>query len=573
MRRIFPGCGVLCAAFSFIAASAQTPTAADLNESQLQRQQERESQLRQQLESHPDVRLRPSVATQSSHLPSDESPCIVIQRIALVGEMSDRFTDITDSANYAADGSHDAIVDRCTGAIGIGIAIRRLQNELVRRGYITTRVLAGPQDLTQGTLTVQLIPGRVHAIRFAEGTPTRATIWNAMPLQPGDVLNLRTIEQALENLKRLPSADADIRIEPANGDDARPGYSDVVIQWRQRFPVRINLYADNSGFESTGRYQGGLTLSYDHALTLNDLFYISLNRSLFEQAPDPRGTNSNTVHYSLPFRYWLLGATVSNGHYRQSIAGANSAIVYSGESANQELKLSRILARDASSKTAAYFSLWAKQSRNFVGDLEIQVQRRQLGGFEAGLTHRQVLSSATLDLNAGYRRGSSVFGYHPLLNEAVEGSTRPQILQVGALYNQPFVIAERRLRYTLAIRAQHAWSSLLPQDRFSIGSRFSVRGFDEQRILSADRGWLVRNDLGISLGGSGQEAYLGLDYGGLSGRHSEQLAGKQLAGLAFGIRGGAQGVAYDLFAGRALSAPIGFSTKGLNFGFSLSWSY
>jgi len=59
----------------------------------------------------------------------------------------------------------------------------------------------------------------------------------------------------------------------------------------------------------------------------------------------------------------------------------------------------------------------------------------------------------------------------------------------------------------------------------------------------------------------------------VSGRHSEQLAGKQLAGLAFGIRGGAQGVAYDLFAGRALSAPIGFSTKGLNFGFSLSWSY
>ena len=219
---------------------------------------------------------------------------------------------------------------------------------------------------------------------------------------------------------------------------------------------------------------GGLTLSYDHALTSNDLFYISLNRSLFEQAPDPRGTNSNTVHYSLPFRYWLLGATVSNSHYRQSIAGANSAIVYSGESANQELKLSRILARDASSKTAAYFSLWAKQSRNFVGDLEIQVQRRKLGGFEAGLTHRQVLSSATLDLNAGYRRGSSVFGHHPLLNEAVEGSTRPQILQVGALYNQPFVIAEQRLRYTLAIRAQHAWSSLLPQDRFSIGSRFSV---------------------------------------------------------------------------------------------------
>jgi hemolysin activation/secretion protein len=91
--------------------------------------------------------------------------------------------------------------------------------------------------------------------------------------------------------------------------------------------------------------------------------------------------------------------------------------------------------------------------------------------------------------------------------------------------------------------------------------------------LSADEGWLVRNDLGISLGGSGQEAFLGLDYGQLYGRHSDQLVGKHLAGIVFGIRGGAYGLTYDLFAGRALSAPIGFSTPGLNIGFSFSWSY
>jgi hemolysin activation/secretion protein len=123
------------------------------------------------------------------------------------------------------------------------------------------------------------------------------------------------------------------------------------------------------------------------------------------------------------------------------------------------------------------------------------------------------------------------------------------------------------------MRAQHASTSLLPQDRFSIGSHFSVRGFDEQRILTADRGWLIRNDLGLSLGGSGQEAYLGLDYGEVYGRHSEQLVGKYLAGLALGLRGGAHGMTCDLFAGRALSAPRAFTTQGLNLGFSLSWSY
>ncbi|NDC07864.1 MAG: ShlB/FhaC/HecB family hemolysin secretion/activation protein [Oxalobacteraceae bacterium] len=573
MRRFFLWCDALCAAFFFTSVSAQIPDAADLDETQRLRQQERAAQLRQQLESKPDVRLPPLVATRALRLPLAESPCFVIHRISLVGEMSERFSEITDSADYAADGRHDAIFNRCIGVISIGVVIRRIQNELVRRGFVTTRVLAGPQELSKGVLTLTLVPGRVRAIRFAEGTATRATIMNATPLRTGDLLNLRAIEQTLENLKRVPTTEADIRIEPVDTKGAQPGDSDMVIQWRQRFPFRVNLYTDNSGLDSTGRYQGGLTLSYDHALTLNDLFYVSFNRNLFDQAPGPRGTNSNTVHYSLPFGYWLLSATAGNSQYRQAVAGVNSTTIFSGESTNQELKLSRILARDANSKTIAYLSAWAKQARNFVGDLEIAVQRRQLGGFEAGFTHRQVLRSATLDVNAGYRHGSDVFGHHPLLNESVEGSTRPQILQVGALYNQPFAIAAQRFRYTLAMRAQYPWTSLLPQDRFSIGSRFSVRGFDEQRMLSADRGWLVRNDLGVSLGRSGQEVYLGLDYGEVSGRHSEQLAGKHLAGLAFGLRGGAQGVAYDVFAGRALSAPVGFSTQGLNVGFSLSWSY
>ena len=232
-----------------------------------------------------------------------------------------------------------------------------------------------------------------------------------------------------------------------------------------------------------------------------------------------------------------------------------------------------MLARDANSKTSAYLSIWAKQSHNFIGDIEMVVQRRQLGGWEAGWAHRQILGGATLDLNAGYRRGTGAFGSQRLVNEDMEGSSRPQVIQLGALYNLPFSLASQRMRYSLAVRAQHAGRSLLPQDRFSLGSRFSVRGFDEQRILSADEGWLVRNDLGISLGGSGQEAYLGLDYGQLYGRHSDQLVGKHLAGMVLGIRGGAYGLTYDLFAGRALSTPIGFSTPGLNIGFSFSWSY
>ena len=573
MRRILISCSVLLPFCFALGAAAQVPSVTDPGDQQLLRQQEREAELRNRLEPAADVRLRPAETAQVPRVPADESPCFVIRRIVLTGEMADRFAGLVDSAHRAGDSGDDQLVGRCIGSTGIGIAIRRMQNELVRQGYVTTRVLAGPQDLGTGVLTLTLVPGRVRAIRFADGTASRATMWNAAPLQPGELLNLRAIEQALENFKRVPSADADIRIEPSAGSDARPGDSDVVIVWRQGFPLRVNLSVDNAGLKSTGRYLGALTLSWDHALTLNDLLYVSVNRSLFESSPGPRGTEGHTVHYSLPFGYWLLGATASSNEYRQPVANPQGTTVYSGESANQELKLSRVLARDATRKTIGHLSAWARQSDNDVGGLQIQVQHRQTAGWEAGLTHREILGDATLDLNAAYRRGTGAFGATRLDSEASEGSTRLELMQVGALYNLPFALAGQRLRYTLALRAQQAWTSLLPQDRFSLGSRFSVRGFDEQRVLSADRGWLVRNDLGFSLGGSGLEAYAGLDYGEVRGRHSESLAGTHLAGMVVGLRGGVLGVACDVFAGRSLSGPDGFAGDAMHVGFSLSWSH
>ena len=443
MRRSFFFCSAAASSFLALSAAAQIPPAADLGDQQLLRQQERESQLRRRLEPEADVRLLPAETAQLPRLPANESPCFVIRRIELVGDMADRFADLVDIAHRTGDGSVDKVTGRCIGSAGIGIAIRRLQNELVRRGFVTTRVLAGPQDLRSGVLSLTLSPGRVRDIRFAAGTSSRATTWNAAPLQPGDLLNLRAIEQALENFKRVPSADADIRIEPAVGANARPGDSDVVIDWRQDFPLRVNLSLDNSGLKSTGRYQGAVTLSWDHALTLNDLFYASVNRSLFETSPDPRGTEGHTVHYSLPFGYWMLGATASRSEYRQPVANLQGITVYGGESANQELRLSRVLSRDATRKTTGHLSVWARRSDNDVGGLQMQVQHRQTAGWEAGLAHREILGDATLDLNAAYRRGTGAFGATRLANEDSEGSTRLELMQVGALYNLPFALASQ----------------------------------------------------------------------------------------------------------------------------------
>ncbi|CAH0267926.1 Filamentous hemagglutinin transporter protein FhaC [Pseudomonas brassicacearum] len=540
-------------------------------EEELLRQQERERVLREQLESRPDVRLQAApVAEGVDRLPAKESPCFAINDIRLIGEASEKF----QWALRAANPKDDPAIGRCLGGGGINLTMKRMQNAIIEAGYVTTRVLAEAQDLNSGVLVLTLVPGRIREIRFEEGTSSRANAWNAMPANPGDLLNLRDIEQALENFKRVPTAEADIKIAPARAADAKPGESDVVIAWSQRFPARVSLSVDNSGSKSTGKYQGNVSLSLDNLLSLNDLFYASINHDLGGGESGHRGSDGSTLHYSLPFGYWQLGFTSSEYNYEQSVAGTNQTYQYRGESRNNELRLSRLLYRDAVRKTTAWGSLWTRSSENFIDDTEVGNQKRRMAGWQLGLDHREFIGASILDLGVAYRRGT---GAHDALRAPEEdfdaGTSRSQIITADAQLQVPFQLGDQRLRYIGGWRAQWNRTPLVPQDRFSIGGRYSVRGFDGENILSADRGWTLRNEIGLSLGQTGQELYTGIDYGEVSGQSSEFLIGQRLAGAVVGVRGGYKGLSYDWSVGTPLKKPDGFETANVTSAFTVIWSF
>jgi hemolysin activation/secretion protein len=282
--------------------------------------------------------------------------------------------------------------------------MQRVQDALIARGYVTTRVLAAAQDLRTGTLALTIIPGRIRAIRFTPDSDTRANAWNAMPASPGDLLNLRDIEQGLENFKRVPTADADIQIVPGDA----PGESDLLITWKQAFALRFTLAANDGGSQSTGKKLGSVTVSGDNLLTLNDLFYVSYNHDI-DQGSGGKGTHGHTVHYSLPFDYWLLSLTSTENRYHQTVVGLTQDYRYSGSSQNHEIKLSRLLHRDGHGKTSASLRGYLSQSKNFIDDTEVDVQRRRMAGWEIGLEHRAFIADAVLDLSAAYRRGTGAF--------------------------------------------------------------------------------------------------------------------------------------------------------------------
>ncbi|WP_045770401.1 ShlB/FhaC/HecB family hemolysin secretion/activation protein [Xanthomonas albilineans] len=556
-----------------VGAPVLAQQASDPAAQQLLLQQERERVLRAQQEARPDVRLQAVPADGVQRLPAQESPCFRITHIVLDGTQAKAFA----WALKAADPPQDPATGRCLGTEGINLVMTRVQNAVIARGYVTTRVLAAPQDLTGGTLRLSLVPGHVHAVGFTAPATAHAAVRNAVPTRSGALLNLRDIEQGLENFQRVPTVTADIQIAPAQGAGVGPGESDLAIAWQQHRRLRASLSLDDAGSQATGKMQANGTLSLDNPLRLNDLFYVSLGKGVFNAAG--KSTDSWTAHYDAPYGYWLFGVTASAYDYVQPVAGATQTYDYSGRSRNAEARVDRLLLRNATTKLGMYGRGWWRQSNSAIDDTEILVQRRRTAGWELGLTDRQFLGKATLDGSVAYRRGTGAFGalrspeerahaFAPQL--PLDGTSRMALILADAQLVVPFQLGTQRLRYTAAWRGQWNRTPLSPQDRFAIGGRYTVRGFDGEVTLSGERGWLLRNELGLVLG-SGLEAYLAADTGRIGGPSARLQTGQDLAGLALGLRGNWSHVSVEGFVGAPLHTPPHFPTSYSTFGVSLTW--
>ncbi len=138
-----------------------------------------------------------------------------------------------------------------------------------------------------------------------------------------------------------------------------------------------------------------------------------------------------------------------------------------------------------------------------------------------------------------------------------------RILMADTTLTHPFQMGDKKLKYSVNWRAQ--WERnpntdyLLAGDRFAVGGRYTVRGFDNAS-LAAENGFLLRQDLAITILGTQIDVYIGCDYGQVFGASDVVLASKHLTGAALGLRGKAGNFSFDAFVATPVSKPDVFKS-------------
>ena len=447
------------------------------------------------------------------------------------------------------------------------------QRKLLDKGYVTSQVYIPEQNLNAGTLQFMVIPGRVEDIRYSDSSahgPWRT----AFPVRPGDILNIRDVEQGLEQMKRVSSQSVTMQLLPGTS----VGTSIIELSIKQDKPVHGSISFDNSGLESTGVYQGSFTSSFDQVFRANDTFTMSLSGDL-SGSGSIKGTRAASLNYVIPHGKDTFSVSFSKSRYHQTIQSNPYDFTYSGKSTTMKAKWNHVWSRTQREKRAFDFSISTRHNHRFINDMEIPVQALRTTSMEFGVSNRKYIGTATLYSRLGFQWGIGALGAQPehKASVAMGGPTsRYHMWLVDVDYRKPFIMGHRPASFTSSFHGQwvQGGKRLYSVDTINIGNRYSIYGFDGEYTLMGDSGWYVRNEVSSVIPHLNTEVYLGLDVGAVYGKSTESLVGKTIAGTAVGVRGNyASGLLFDAFVSTPLYKPQGYHTKKFYSGFTVGYRF
>ena len=455
------------------------------------------------------------------------------------------------------------------GAEGIVVLQKQLQEQILADGYVTSQVIVPNQDLQSGTLTFEILPGYVEDIVLTN--PKARTNWrSAFSVRPGYVLRRQALEQGIDQMRNVPGQDVKLSIEPGT----KPLHSIVKLTVEQKGFVHGSLILDNAGYESTGKYQGTMYVSFSQLAGLNDTLSASITKDIGHHG-DGHGSKQYAINYAVPDGNRMYRLSTYQYSYHQLVF-MPEAFRSSGNTRGIEFSVEQVLNRTSRSKTAAVAKVIHKTRHSYIDDIEIGVQEQHTTALELGLSHRQYSGNTMSDVYLFYRQGIRGLGATVRSWEGLADNPTTLYKMAGleGEIQSGVRIGYKQGVYTMRFRSQFTNQRLFGTDQFSIGGRYSVRGFSGEETLRGDSGYYIQNEWTLPFRRQRITPYIGIDIGHVWGPSTVTQIGNTLVGGVIGVRGNiGDAFRYDVSLGTPLKKPDGFTTDTSVWAFRSSYQF
>lgn len=404
---------------------------------------------------------------------STGGPCFDIQEINVSG------VSALDPKKLGALIS--SYVPGCLDGTAIQSVMQELDGAYAEAGHITTKTYIAPQNIASGTLVLTVLEGTVEGLYLVdadglvEGFKARRLLKSAFPSIGNGIFQLRDVEQGLDQMNRLASVQAKMRLQPGERD----GGSNIIVQRIQDDWFRGKFTYNNQGSESTGKNNVGLNFDIDDIMSANDTWSLSLTGT----------THTNAVSFtgSTPYGYSTFNWGFSYSEYLIPLSEISELF---GQSRTYDFGWKYLLKRDQTSTTTFELGIQKSGSVRYVNDAKLTPQN--ISPLKAKLTHITQVGKTKHSLDVSFTQGLKALEAdgdpadltgklpHAQFRKLEAGWLRQKSLNDGA-------------QLVTDVRLQFAPHSLYGSQQMSLGSKSTVRGYDISEAIG-DMGLYLRSD-------------------------------------------------------------------------------
>ncbi|RKG32550.1 ShlB/FhaC/HecB family hemolysin secretion/activation protein [Acinetobacter guerrae] len=530
-----------------------------------QQLQERQKYQQQQLlqSSKPPARIE---VAEPENKTDQKGPCLKITKVQVLGNHH-----ISDQKINKVAQTYE---NQCLDISMIETLMGKITTLYLNKGYVTTRVYLPEQDLKTGKLILQIQEGKLSDLKLTKRAQGTISLHTAAPFLKNKILNLRDLEQAIDQINRLQSNNTKMEILPGE----KAGESIVVFDNTVGNRLHGYFSYDNKGQDTTGQNQAALGVSLDNPLGLNDLLSLSYNRSLpFEV--NRTDSVSGSLIYLLPLGYNTLNLIASKSEYDSILQTQFNRLHSSGDTTSYSGRLERLIYRGLNNQFRANIGITTKDTNAYLESIKLGVSSRKLTILDVGTNYSEIFLSGLLNLNLGYSRGLKHFG--ALEDEKGLPDTAPKAqfekMNYGISYLRGFNLWGQNFSFSTSFSGQQAFDTLYGSEQYLIGSLYNVRGFN-QNTISGDSGYSFKNDLNLNkvydFNGTKIIAKhtLGLDYGRVFNKENPSNVG-ELSGLSLGTSLNISNLSLDLVATQPIHKPNYIKKQGAELFFSTTVSF
>jgi len=366
-------------------------------------------------------------------------------------------------------------------------------------------VVAPEQDVSSGVLQIVVNEFRVGEVRVQGNRWFSDNVVSApIHFTHGDTVDTERLLDQLDAANANPFRRVDLVYQPS----AQPGYTDLVLNTQDRFPLTIDTGFDNSGTPVTGRSRWNFGATWGNALWHDQqlAYQFSASDDFFSGSTaafgEPRGASflSQTLSWTMPVR--AHDSLSLFGDFQQSIPLVGPSFGLVGKSGQASIRYSLGLHRTNRFIQTVQFGYDFKTTNNNLDFGGSQVSRNASEidqfpvAYAANLTDRLGASSFTTGVTfspGGLSGDNHTTDFQPALGQSgIPGAVarytywRSDLTRLTKL-PQKMVWASRLVGQTSS-------GNLLYTEKLLGGGPDLLRGYDPNSV-AGDRGVLLSNEL------------------------------------------------------------------------------